>query len=180
MTDSDLLREYAKTGSGVAFAELVGRHVDWAHSVAMRHVRDRHLAEDVTQVVFVALASKASSLHTEQSLSPWLFRVARNVSCAVLRTEKRRERREQEAARMAQDQPAELAGPRWQELAGTLDELVERLGARDRQAVLLRFYQRQSLAEVGAALGVSADAARKCTDRRWTGFGRCSRSAGWW
>ena len=36
MTDRDLLEEYAREGSQRAFAELVGRHVDWLHTAAGR------------------------------------------------------------------------------------------------------------------------------------------------
>jgi DNA-directed RNA polymerase specialized sigma24 family protein len=42
-----LLQAYAKNRSESAFAKLVGLHLDWVHSVALRHVGDPHLAEDV-------------------------------------------------------------------------------------------------------------------------------------
>ena len=56
MTDQQLLRDYTGRRSEAAFAELVRRHVDFVYSAALRMVRDAHLAEDVTQSVFVALA----------------------------------------------------------------------------------------------------------------------------
>ncbi len=46
-----------------------------------------------------------------------------------------------------------------------LNESVEKLGAIDRQAVLLRFFEQKSFVEVGASLGMSEEAARKRTDR---------------
>ena len=62
LTDQQLLREYAGHRSETAFAELVRRHVDFVYSAALRMVRDTHLAEDVTQDVFVALAQNAQQL----------------------------------------------------------------------------------------------------------------------
>jgi DNA-directed RNA polymerase specialized sigma24 family protein len=64
MTDSrTLLAEYAANGSETAFHELVARYVDLVYSAAVRLVgEDRHLAEDVAQMVFADLARLARSL----------------------------------------------------------------------------------------------------------------------
>jgi DNA-directed RNA polymerase specialized sigma24 family protein len=53
MTDAQLLQQYLATGSQPAFARLVERHIGWVAAVARRRVRDAHLADDVTQAVFV-------------------------------------------------------------------------------------------------------------------------------
>ena len=60
--DAKLVRAYAETCSEPAFAELVRRHLDWVHAVALRQTGEPALAHDVTQSVFVLLARKAASL----------------------------------------------------------------------------------------------------------------------
>jgi len=60
--DSSLLQEFAVRRSQNAFSELVSRHSDWVYSAAVRMVRDRHLAEDVAQAVFLIMAEKAGKL----------------------------------------------------------------------------------------------------------------------
>jgi len=47
-----LVREYAQSNSEQAFATLVSQYVNLVYSVVLRQVRDRHLAEEITQTVF--------------------------------------------------------------------------------------------------------------------------------
>src|SRR5208282_5655345 len=95
--DLNLLREYARRNSEEAFAALVSRHVNLVYSVALRQVRDAHLAEEVTQAVFIILARKADSLGDKTILPGWLCRTARYASSNALTMQRRRQRREQEA-----------------------------------------------------------------------------------
>jgi hypothetical protein len=78
--DIALLRDYARNHSEAAFAALVMRHVNLVYSVALRSVRDAHLAEEITQAVFIILARKADSLGDQTILSGWLCRTARYAS----------------------------------------------------------------------------------------------------
>ena len=63
MDDWDLLRQYASMGSHEAFATLVTRYVDFVYSAALRQMGDRHLAEDVTQGVFIVLSQRPLIWH---------------------------------------------------------------------------------------------------------------------
>src|SRR5580765_3087679 len=99
-TDQDLLRAYSERRSETAFAELVRRHVDLVYSAALRMVRDAHLAEDVTQGVFLALTKSAAQLTDRAVLSGWLHRTAQNLAANAVRSDVRRRAREQEAAAM--------------------------------------------------------------------------------
>src|SRR5947207_4417921 len=97
MDDMDLVREYARCESEEAFTSLVARHVNLVYSVALRQVRDAHLAEEVTQVVFILLARKASTLGPGTIIPGWLCRAARYASDNALKIQRRRQQREQEA-----------------------------------------------------------------------------------
>jgi RNA polymerase sigma factor (sigma-70 family) len=160
--DAELLSDYAERGSEAAFAELVRRHVDLVYSAAFRMVRNRHLAQEVSQCVFLALSRDARRLMNRPVLSGWLHCTARNQAAKVVRTEERRRAREQEAAAMNQlnlNSPAEE--PLWERMAPHLDDALARLRAADRDIVLLRFFERRSTGEIGQTLGLSEAAVRK-------------------
>src|SRR6202167_3381030 len=94
--DMRLVREYARHGSEEAFATLVSRHVNLVYSVALRQLRNAHLAEEITQAAFIILARKAGSLGPKTILSAWLCRTAHYVAADALRTQRRRQGRARE------------------------------------------------------------------------------------
>ena len=55
--DMALVREYAASQSERAFEQIVARHLNLVHSAALRCVGDAHLAEEITQAVFIILAT---------------------------------------------------------------------------------------------------------------------------
>src|SRR5512146_3045436 len=94
-TDHELLAEYTRTGDGAPFARLVARHINLVHSAARRYAGNDHLAEEITQAVFLILACKAGSLSVKTVLSGWLYQTARLTAANALKADLRRQRREQ-------------------------------------------------------------------------------------
>jgi RNA polymerase sigma factor (sigma-70 family) len=159
MTDPrTLLAEYVTKGSEPAFRELVAGYINLVHATAVRLVDgDTHRAEDVVQTVFSDLARLAGTLSPEVMLGGWLHRRTCHVAASVMRSERRRQNREREAMNTPQDSPE--AG--FEQLAPALDEAINQLGAEDRAAITLRFFEGRDLRSVGAALGSNEDAAQK-------------------
>jgi RNA polymerase sigma factor (sigma-70 family) len=160
--DAQLLQEYAM-GSEQAFRELVERYVNLVYSAAIRHLEEAQLTQDVVQTVFAALARKARTLPRDVILGGWLYRHTCFVAAQAARTERRRRARERQALEMnaLNDQPE----PDWERLSPFLDQAMQGLGTSDRNAVVLRYFEGRDLRNVGAALGISEEAARKRVTR---------------
>ncbi len=163
--DMELVREFARQNSNEVFAALVSRHINLVYSVAIRQVRDPHLAEEVTQAVFVILARKAASLGPKTILSGWLCRTARNVGANALTIQRRRQRREQEA--YVQSLCNEPEPDIWGQIAPLLDAAMSQLGEKDHDAVVLRFFDGKDLKDVGAALGEARKPPRNASPAPW-------------
>src|SRR4051794_17036308 len=129
--DMELVREYALRESEQAFETLVARHLSLVHSAALRQVRDPHLAEEITQTVFILLARKAAALSPKTILPGWLYRTTRYVAAAAVKIQRRREQRELESQRLAMIDETETDSA-WDQLAPLLDEAMTQLRATDR------------------------------------------------
>jgi RNA polymerase sigma factor (sigma-70 family) len=159
--DAELLQDYARTGSEPAFGEIVKRYADVVYSAALRQVGEAEQARDVAQMVFTDLARKAGNLPANTVLVGWLHRGARLAALEQLRKDQRRETRERHAMDWHDSNPSDD----WTDVRPVLDEAIATLGHEDRDALLLRFFKNESLAGVGATLGVSEDAAQKRVSR---------------
>lgn len=161
--DGDLLRLYVERRSEEAFTELGRRYAGLIYSTCLREVGDRALAEDAAQGVLLLLSQKASALQRRETIAGWLYTASRYVARNLRKQEQRRQMNEIRAGLEAPCAIAPVASSDnllWDQVEPHLHAALDRLKPADREAVLLRFVQEQSLAEVGACLGVSENTAR--------------------
>jgi RNA polymerase sigma factor (sigma-70 family) len=176
LTDAQLLARFASHRDEGAFAALVRRHGPLVLGVCRRVLRDAHAAEDAFQATFLLLARKAGSLAGPERLSSWLHGVAFRVATRA---------RAQEAKRRNRESRAPIPGPVlpddglvWRELRAMLDEEIDRLPARQRDAVVSCYLEGQTNAEAAIHLGCPRGSvatllarARQRLRRRLTGRG---------
>ncbi len=157
--DMTLVQEFAATQSEPAFAALVERHLGLVHSAALRQVGDAHLAEEITQAVFIVLARKARVLGPKTVLSAWLYRTTLYAAADALKTRRRRAAREQEA--YMQSTLNQTDSDAWGQLAPLLDDVLAELGETDRTALVLRYFENKTAREIAGALRMEEGAAQK-------------------
>jgi RNA polymerase sigma factor (sigma-70 family) len=158
--DMVLLREFAANQSEPAFASLVERYIGLVHSAAVRQAGDAHLAQEMTQAVFIILARKAGSLGADTILPAWLYRTTRYVAADALKIQRRRQRREQEAY-MQSTLAENESDTAWAQLSPLLDEAMAELAERDRSVLVLRYFENKSAREIAVALQMEESTAQK-------------------
>src|SRR3954452_3107012 len=163
-TDHELLARYVRQSDHDAFAQIVQRYIGLVRSAAMRQTRDPALADDVTQAVMIVLARRGRTIPRSVSLASWLFTVTHHISRTAQRSRARRAVHERRAAseRQGDHSSSSRVEP---DLLELLDEAITTLPHLERGGVVLYYLNECSHQQVGEALGLSPEAARKRVSR---------------
>jgi RNA polymerase sigma factor (sigma-70 family) len=167
MDDQDLLEQFRLTRPNAtaeqAFAELVRRHAGFVLATCRRRLRDAHLSEDAAQAVFLVLARRPPvRTATHASIAGWLYTTAIYACNNAMQARRTRQMHEQRAAAEAlRSSNSRDAAKSPTDAEVLLDQALANLSSKERDAVLLRYYQDQGVQEVGAALGISQNTATK-------------------
>src|SRR5687768_6636578 len=163
-TDETILSDrFAKNGHREDFEQIVTRYLPLVYSAAHRVLSgDVHLAQDVSQMVFINLARKIGSLPSNVSLSGWLYRDAYFTSLEMLRSQRRRTERE---SKFMEVKDLEDSGADWRQISPVLDDAMNHLSPAAREVLLLRFFEDLSLKQIGEKFGLSESAvSRRVSD----------------
>lgn len=159
LDDAALVQQYVEDHSEAAFRELVRRYIPMVYATCRRQLQDAHLAEDVTQAVFVILARRATTLRSGSVLGAWLHRTA-VYSCSNARQLKKTRNFHEQRVKPMQPEPTRDTAE-WAEIEDLLDEGLMALNREQREVLLLRFFQNKTLAEVAHALDMTEYAVDK-------------------
>lgn len=164
--DTELLRRYVTGRSEGAFTELVQRHINLVYAAAVREMaRNKALAQDVCQAVFIELARKGPHLTRHPALAGWVYSCVRKMAANLRRAEARRHHREQQVHAMNLLQESQPQHAHWTAIQPVLDDALHDLNERDQTILVLRFLEQRTIEEVGAVLGLNKSAAHMRIDR---------------
>jgi RNA polymerase sigma factor (sigma-70 family) len=138
LSDGQLLDRFVAGRDESAFEALVARHGPMVLSLCRRLLRDPHDGEEAFQAAFLVLARKADSIRDRDRVGPWLYRVAHRVAARLRAREARRRSTEGQAARGAEQAPAEPGGD---EVGAALHDEVGRLPESYRAPIVLCYLE---------------------------------------
>jgi RNA polymerase sigma-70 factor (ECF subfamily) len=166
-----------------AIAALIDAHGDDVFALCARILRDRTLAEDVAQQVFLEAYRDIAGFRRRSSLKTWLLKIAGHRCQDAIRSQIRRRRVIEVDAPATADQIDPRAAPTEQVerslLLAAVDECLQGLSEEVRMTVLLRFQHAMSYEEMALDLGVRADALHARVARALPVLRRCLESKGW-
>ncbi len=152
MTDPELIAA-SRRGHRAAFGELVERYQRVVLAVSYSGTGDHALGEDVAQDTFVMAWRRLDRLRDPERVRPWLCGIARNLA----RRARARRDREAPAELEAIDPMTPLDAASEREAERLVAAALARIPERYREALVLYYFEQQSVREVAAALGVSED-----------------------
>ncbi|MGC4030719.1 MAG: sigma-70 family RNA polymerase sigma factor [Tepidisphaeraceae bacterium] len=177
---ADLLEQYRQSGSPDIFAQIMCAYGGMVLSVCYKVTKDSADAEDASQAVFLTLAVQCKTGAPIQYLGPWLKKVAKRTALDLIRSKKRRTRRETVTA---ENRPEHYdvrpgAKPEADELSAILRAELDELPSKYRMPLVLHYFGGLSHEQISnemkcttAALGVRLHRARKMLAKRLTARG---------
>ena len=117
----------------------------------------REDAEDATMEIFMKLKGKLGQYDATRSFSAWLYKVAANHCWDILRRRRIRQDKETEdveSVPLEHPEPSQLEKLIEQRSGEEVRKALEKMGARARMALVMRYYSDMSYDEIADALGV--------------------------
>ena len=142
------IHERAARGDQAAFAEIVREHQAMVFSIALHFLRNRAVAEELAQDVFLHLFRNLKEIQSPGHLTNWLRRVTSHRCIDQSRQQKYRPRVGLEAA----PEPASAQRESDPFLTETLDRLIRTLPEKPRMVVILRYQEELEPIEIAETL----------------------------
>ena len=146
-----------RAGDTQAWGDLYRQFAPAIFRFCRRAMPTREDAEDATMEIFMKLRDKLIQYDPSRSFSAWLYKVAANHCWDMLRRRKARHDKDTEDI---DDLPLEAPEPNQLEklieerTSEEVRKALDKLGARARMALVMRYYSDMSYDEIADALGV--------------------------
>lgn len=158
-----------KAGDTRSFEKLVERHQKSVLNVIYRYIGDGHLAEDLTQEVFLRVYQARKSYRPEAKFTTWLYTIVKHLCLNELKRKGRKvysvdaytndsDIKPAQYMQAPGSSPSEIIEKK--EIARVVKEVVAHLPPNQRMAVVLNKYEGLSYQEIGKSMGISIKAVK--------------------
>ncbi|HET9232772.1 MAG TPA: RNA polymerase sigma factor [Candidatus Eisenbacteria bacterium] len=162
------LLDLARRGDTGAYGRLVRAYQDLIYALVHRSVRDRAVAEELTQDVFIKAFRSLGTFRGESRFSTWLYRIAVNLCHDQRESLSARNRSRETSLEELEPAPADSAAPAGQpdqvleasEMASSFQTGLDLLEPKYRDAFLLRHGEDRSYEEISEILGITVSNAK--------------------
>jgi RNA polymerase sigma factor (sigma-70 family) len=168
---------------GEQLRQLMAEYGGAVYATCVRILRDRVLAEDVLQGVFLEAHRDLDRFQGRSTIRTWLIGIATHRCQDAMKARRRREKRfqtDEHAVINAPDPSSDVEGPLDRARVGkALEDCLGELSGESRAAVLMRFHAGMSYEEMADAVGDNPGTLRKRVIRALPVVRRCLESKGW-
>jgi RNA polymerase sigma-70 factor (ECF subfamily) len=164
LTDQEVVL-LARSGREAAYRELIRRYERPVFALLFRMVRDRELAEDLSQETFIKALNAIESYRPEFKFSSWIFKIANNAAIDHLRRREldtlsldgsphaeTPEAMQATALQIGARQESPLDTVEAKELGGEIEAAIGRLRPEYRSCILLRHVEGRAYEEIAEIL----------------------------
>jgi RNA polymerase sigma-70 factor, ECF subfamily len=147
----------ARAGDSQAWGDLYREYAPAIFRFCRRAMPTREDAEDATMEIFMKLREKLSQYDPTRSFTAWLYKMSANHCWDMLRRRKVRQGKETEDVDelpLATTDPSALEKLIEERSGEEVRKALDKLGARARMALVMRYYSDMSYDEIADALGV--------------------------
>ena len=162
--NDDKLVQLTLEGNDNAFAALVEKYRSQIHGLAWRKIGDFHIAEDITQEVFLTAYQKLDTLTRPNRFAKWVYVIANNLCVTWLRKQAAQPQQQS----LTSTDPEELSELCYSEYIAQqqketgkesdralIQELLDKLREVDRTVIRLYYLAEMTCEEISKFLGVS-------------------------
>ena len=150
--DSILLRRWVSERDADAFVQVAMRHAKMVYGVALRILGNSHDAEEVAQDCFEVLASTTKP--PKDNLSGWLYQVAANQAKNRVRSEQRRQEREEKYWTELLPTIPPMPDVSWDDVYRSVDEVILELPESYREPLVAHFFGQETHQQIAQRLGI--------------------------